>query len=223
MVITARDLVRQITAEWQEHVKHRSSTSFEEFVHDLRADTDRDSWFWQVQYFPRSSSAGGRSAARAGARRDRAALGHRVLGAVGPVRDVARPDPVRVRPRPRAVQLLARRQQAELLRRVNVELGDRLPLPGPYPAVVKNVLAHRVLAERPGPGCARRRRRRLRRRGVARHRGPAGGPRLRRRRRPDRAGARRRAGALRPPRRRTPRARRRTCSRRASEPWPTSS
>ncbi|UMG93205.1 hypothetical protein [Nocardioides sp. TF02-7] len=41
-------------------------------------------------------------------------------------------------------------EQAELLRRVNVALGDRLPLPGPYPVVVKNVLAHRVLEPRSG-------------------------------------------------------------------------
>jgi hypothetical protein len=41
-------------------------------------------------------------------------------------------------------------EQAELLRRVNAELGDRLPLPGPYTRVIKNVLAHRVLAERTG-------------------------------------------------------------------------
>ena len=41
-------------------------------------------------------------------------------------------------------------EQAELLRRVNLELGDRLPLPGPYPLVVKNVLAHRMLTARKG-------------------------------------------------------------------------
>ena len=33
-------------------------------------------------------------------------------------------------------------EQAELLRRVNDELGDRVPLPGPYPSLVKNLLAH---------------------------------------------------------------------------------
>jgi hypothetical protein len=41
-------------------------------------------------------------------------------------------------------------EQAELGRRVNAELGDRVRLPGPYPLVVKNVLAHRILAARKG-------------------------------------------------------------------------
>ena len=152
VVLTARDLVRQITAEWQEHVKHRSSTSFAEFVHDLRADADRDSWFWRVQSF--------------------SGVLERWAGELPP----ERVHVVTVPPSGTASSVLWDRfatllgltpsvfdldlgrsnsslsvTGAELLRRVNVELGDRLPLPGPYPAVVKNVLAHRVLAERPGP------------------------------------------------------------------------
>ena len=41
-------------------------------------------------------------------------------------------------------------EQTELLRRVNEALGDRVPLPGPYPRVAKDLLAHRILAARPG-------------------------------------------------------------------------
>jgi len=41
-------------------------------------------------------------------------------------------------------------EQAELLRRVNTQLGDRLPMPGPYPQTVKDVLAQTLLAARPG-------------------------------------------------------------------------
>jgi hypothetical protein len=41
-------------------------------------------------------------------------------------------------------------EQAELLRLVNTELGDRLPKPGPYHSVVILVLAHRILAQRRG-------------------------------------------------------------------------
>jgi polyhydroxyalkanoate synthesis regulator phasin len=41
-------------------------------------------------------------------------------------------------------------EQAELLRLVNAELGDRLPKPGPYHPVVITVLAHRILSGRPG-------------------------------------------------------------------------
>jgi hypothetical protein len=36
--------------------------------------------------------------------------------------------------------------QAEVLRRVNIALGDRLPMPGPYPRFGKELLAQRVLA-----------------------------------------------------------------------------
>ncbi len=152
VVLTARDLVRQITAEWQEHVKHRSPIPFVDFVRDLREDTEKSSWFWQVQSF-----AG-------------------VLERWGADLDPTRVHVVTVPPAgnppsvlwerfatllgldPSAFDLDVGRSNsslsatgAELLRRVNGELGDRLPLPGPYPAVVKNVLAHRVLAARPGP------------------------------------------------------------------------
>jgi hypothetical protein len=41
-------------------------------------------------------------------------------------------------------------EQVELLRLLNAALGDRLPRPGPYPATVKRVYAHQVLAARPG-------------------------------------------------------------------------
>ena len=36
VIVTARDLERQIPAEWQEHIKHRSTSTFTEFVHDVR-------------------------------------------------------------------------------------------------------------------------------------------------------------------------------------------
>ena len=48
VVLTARDLVRQIPAEWQEHVKHRYPGTLAEFVDDLRADGP-EVWFWRVQ------------------------------------------------------------------------------------------------------------------------------------------------------------------------------
>ncbi|MBF4163710.1 serine/threonine-protein kinase [Nocardioides acrostichi] len=55
VVVSARDLVRQIPAEWQENVKHRSTISFERFLAQLR-DPAREariaSWFWGVQELP---------------------------------------------------------------------------------------------------------------------------------------------------------------------------
>lgn len=55
LVVSARDLVRQIPAEWQENVKHRATLSYAAFLEQLRdpARTGRiASWFWGVQELP---------------------------------------------------------------------------------------------------------------------------------------------------------------------------
>jgi len=55
VVLSARDLVRQIPAEWQENVKHRRMTPYAEFIDDLQ-DPSRllgvAAWFWGVQEVP---------------------------------------------------------------------------------------------------------------------------------------------------------------------------
>ncbi len=55
LVLSARDLVRQIPAEWQENVKHRSHITYARFLRTIR-DPARDSrigsWFWAVQELP---------------------------------------------------------------------------------------------------------------------------------------------------------------------------
>ncbi len=55
VVLSVRDLVRQIPAEWQENVKHRSPLSFERFLERIR-DPERatriGTWFWGVQEIP---------------------------------------------------------------------------------------------------------------------------------------------------------------------------
>jgi hypothetical protein len=55
VVLSARDLVRQIPAEWQENIKHRRTTPYAEFLAELR-DPARESvvarWFWGVQEVP---------------------------------------------------------------------------------------------------------------------------------------------------------------------------
>lgn len=48
VIITARDFVRQVTAEWQQHVKGGVSRSLEEFIADIRK-RDSSLWFWKVQ------------------------------------------------------------------------------------------------------------------------------------------------------------------------------
>ena len=151
VVLTARDLVRQIPAEWQEHVKHRSTKTLVEFIEDLRREDYRKSWFWRVQDF-----AG-------------------ILERWGATLPASRVHLVTVPPPGAPPDLLWTRfatllgldpssfdttvsrantslgiEQAELLRRLNGTLGERLPLPGPYAPVVKNVFAQQVLAGRPG-------------------------------------------------------------------------
>lgn len=152
VVLTARDLLRQLSAEWQEHVKHRSSLRFDEFVTSVRADApERTGWFWRVQDYVGVLERWGAglpashvhvvTVPPSGA--PQTLLWERFAGLLG--LDAATFDTEGSRSNT-SLGL----EQAELLRRVNVALGDRLPLPGPYPGTVKDVLAHRILAARPG-------------------------------------------------------------------------
>lgn len=151
VVVTARDHVRQIAAEWQEHVKHRSATTFGSFVRGVRDDAARTSWFWQVQDYAGVLERWGAglpaeqvhlvTVPPSGA--DPTILWDRFARLLGL-------DPAPFDTELERSNSSLGSEQAELLRRVNLELGDRLPLPGPYPLVVKNVLAHRILEARPG-------------------------------------------------------------------------
>lgn len=55
VLLSVRDLVRQVPAEWQENIKHRATLSYAEFLDELR-DPERSgdvaSWFWGVQEIP---------------------------------------------------------------------------------------------------------------------------------------------------------------------------
>ncbi len=55
VVLSVRDLVRQVPAEWQENVKHRSAISYARFLEEIR-DPERSTrianWFWGVQEIP---------------------------------------------------------------------------------------------------------------------------------------------------------------------------
>jgi hypothetical protein len=152
VVLTARDLLRQLSAEWQEHVKHRSSLRFDEFVTSVRADAaERSGWFWRVQDYVGVLDRWGAglpasqvhviTVPPSGA--PQTLLWERFAGLLGL-------DPATFDTEGSRSNTSLGLEQAELLRRVNVALGDRLPLPGPYPGTVKEVLAHRVLAARHG-------------------------------------------------------------------------
>ncbi len=55
LLLSARDLVRQVPAEWQENVKHRATLDYATFLAELR-EPERSSriasWFWAVQEVP---------------------------------------------------------------------------------------------------------------------------------------------------------------------------
>ena len=55
LVLSARDLARQIPAEWQENVKHRRTVGFGRFLESIRDPRRRShtaAWFWSVQELP---------------------------------------------------------------------------------------------------------------------------------------------------------------------------
>jgi hypothetical protein len=55
LVLSVRDLVRQIPAEWQENVKHRAALSYARFlkqIQDPRREGRIATWFWGVQEIP---------------------------------------------------------------------------------------------------------------------------------------------------------------------------
>ena len=159
VVVTARDLARQVPSEWQEHVKHRSVLTFPEFVHEVRSDprgpfSPNGYHFWDQQDLGGLLSRWGQVPAE------------RVHVVTVPQRS-AGPDQLWTRfagvlgIEADGVDLAAARtnssleaEQAELVRRLNAALGDRLPLPGAYTGMVKKALAHRVLAGRPGTSFA---------------------------------------------------------------------
>ena len=55
LVLSVRDLVRQIPAEWQENIKHRAALSYGAFldqIQDPRREGRIPTWFWGVQEIP---------------------------------------------------------------------------------------------------------------------------------------------------------------------------
>ena len=54
VVYSARDVARQVAAEWQEQLKHQRRVSFRTFLAQLRDSDQRRAtrWFWRVQGLP---------------------------------------------------------------------------------------------------------------------------------------------------------------------------
>jgi hypothetical protein len=64
VIVTARDLGRQIPAEWQERVKHRGGREYANFLKALMRSyrtKERALWFWKVQHLPRIIATWGAS------------------------------------------------------------------------------------------------------------------------------------------------------------------
>ena len=150
VVFTARDLARQLASDWQEHVKHRHTVTFERFVDDLvRLGRDAPAPFGELFWGLHDAAAvlgtwsqvvppdrvhlvtvppGGS---------DPDLLWRRFAGAAG-LSDV----PVDLRVRPRNVSMGT--VEAELIRRLNQVLRGRFPH-ARYDELVRQVLAETVL------------------------------------------------------------------------------
>ena len=153
VLLSVRDLVRQIPAEWQENVKHRSRIRYAEFLEQIR-DPDRatriGSWFWGVQEVPD------------------------ILDRWGHALPPDRVHLITVPPPGGAPELLWKRfsqafgldgldldlhaersnpslgvPETALLRRINATVAGDLP-PADYRPLVRELLAHQTLSQRTG-------------------------------------------------------------------------
>ena len=152
LIIPARDLARQIPAEWQQHVKQRKELSYDEFLAAVTERAPDAEHFWAVQDVPDVAARWGSrlppervhivTVPRAGS--PPAVLLERFCSVVGVRPEVLDTTSAHGNPSLGVAQ-------AELLRRVNVALGERLPHPrAGYGRVVKRYLADQVLAPQGG-------------------------------------------------------------------------
>jgi hypothetical protein len=154
VVLSARDLVRQIPAEWQENVKHRRTVGYREFL-DRITDPARSgelaSWFWGVQEVPDILDRWGGTlpgdrvhvvtVPKPGAPRD--LLWQRfttVLGLEGVdlERETDRANPSMGVP------------ETALVRRINERVNNGVLAGEDYRQFVRELLAHRTLSRRSG-------------------------------------------------------------------------
>ncbi|QZY29245.1 hypothetical protein [Nocardioides coralli] len=153
VVLSVRDLVRQIPAEWQENVKHRRELPYAQFLAQIR-DPARESaigaWFWGVQEVPNILDrwAGDLPPERVhlvtvppvGGRRE--LLWERfssTFGLSGLELDV---EAERANPSLGAAE-------TTLVRRINVKANKIVP-PSAYRPLVRELLAHQTLSHRTG-------------------------------------------------------------------------
>jgi hypothetical protein len=154
VVLSARDLVRQIPAEWQENVKHRRTLGYRDFL-DKITDQARSgqlaSWFWGVQEVPDILERWGSTLPRErvhlitvpkpGAPRD--LLWQRFASVLGLDAAALAPETTRANPSLGV-------PETELIRRVNKQVNNGVLEGEDYRQFVRELLAHRTLSERVG-------------------------------------------------------------------------
>lgn len=154
VVLTARDLGRQIPAEWQERVKHRGRRDYTEFLRALHknyARTDWTMWFWRVQHLPRILATWGNdlppgrvhlvTVPPPGAPRD--LLWQRFAGVLGL-------DPQAAYAESDTTNASLGGAEVTMLRRLNIELANREVPRETYVEWVRETVVKEVLAKRPG-------------------------------------------------------------------------
>jgi hypothetical protein len=151
LVVTVRDLARQVPSFWQQKLKNGEGFGFTEYVDAVVARTPEAQRFWRNQDLPVVLGIwrGGVPAERihlvpvppAGTPGD--VLLHRFCAVVGV--DPATLDTAVPRRNP-SLGLA----QAELLRRVNIELADEWKVRGIYPTLGKMYFARAVLGQQAG-------------------------------------------------------------------------
>lgn len=155
LIYTARDLPRQIPAAWQEDVKNRHTLSFDDFVRSLREPSESrhplGTAFWRMQDAVEVLERWSRDIPPPRVhvvtvpppRAPKGLLWERFARVVG--LDSGRYDAAS-----RGSNLSLGATEADLLRRVNLKLGEGVPWPA-YEKFVKHYLAQEVLARRPDP------------------------------------------------------------------------
>jgi len=153
LVLSVRDLVRQIPAEWQENIKHRAALSYRAFldrIQDPRREGRIPTWFWGVQEIPDILDRWGRdlppehvhvvTVPPAGGSPD--LLWKRFVEAFGLDGIDLQLDGERVNPSLGAAE-------TTLIRRINRAANEELD-PAFYRPLVRELVAHQTLSRRTG-------------------------------------------------------------------------
>ncbi len=154
VVLTARDLGRQVPAEWQERVKHRARRNYAQFLKALEknyAKAEHKSGFWRVQHLPTILSTWGAdlppgrvhlvTVPPSGAPRD--LLWKRFAGVVGLSQEASYAES-------QTTNASLGGAEVTLLRRLNSELTDRKVSRETYVGWVRESIVKDVLARRDG-------------------------------------------------------------------------